>query len=130
MARRVVCAAAFEVELAPITWKRTSKVRGRSLTPKKQRAYQKALAWLVLSQRPRGWPLDVKYRERLEVHRARELGDVDRYENNVLDALTGVLWNDDRQVRSSSTDVFETPELPGLVLSVEAYVVESVFKRA
>ena len=45
------------------------------------------------------WPTDVRYAVRIDLPgRTKPKGDVDNYAKGVLDALTGVLWKNDKQV--------------------------------
>lgn len=87
----------------PATWQRTTSYQGRRITPKGQREAKRLIAWHALAARPPGWPLDESYE--LSVigwWPDRRVGDVDRLVNLHLDALEGVMWKTDRQVRELS----------------------------
>ena len=75
-----------------------------SYTPTKSGDYEKHVGMLALAARTRAakWPgLDRKTRIGLtvRVYRSREQGDLDNFIKSAKDALNGVLWADDWQVR-------------------------------
>lgn len=76
----------------------------RSYTPTKSADYEKHVGMLALAARTRvaKWPgLDREVRIGLSVrvYRSREQGDLDNFIKSAKDALNGVLWADDWQVR-------------------------------
>lgn len=94
---------AFIVEGRPVTWQRTREYQGRRITDAKQREAKKRLGFLALRARPTGWPLDALYSiDVLGVWPDRKLGDADRLTSLVMDALEGVAYVKDRQVRRQS----------------------------
>lgn len=92
---------AFVVPGPPLTWKRTNKWQGRSLTPTEQRDYQRHIANCAWLARPAEWPLDRKYRLTVTVYRVSDQGDWDNYGKNVSDACEGVLWSNDRRIKDA-----------------------------
>lgn len=112
----------FTVSGAPVTWKRTNRVDGRSLTPKGQRAYQNAIAMRGRAARPSTWPLDARYRLVVTAYRASDQGDWDNYGKNVSDALEGVLWSNDRRVKDGRCVLEIDRERPRLEVVVEVMV--------
>lgn len=93
--------ARFIVEGQPPTWKRTNLYRGRHITPKHQREYQKLV--LECWQRSRDgappWPLEKRYSLTVSlVPKDRRRADLDNYVKNFCDSLNGHAWNDDSQI--------------------------------
>ena len=93
-------ALVFTLAHEPRTWKRTANVNGRRrVTPAGQEEHQQALGWAATARRPRRWPLDARYAVLIDVYLSRRTtSDLDNYAKNVLDALEGVAWSNDRQV--------------------------------
>lgn len=89
----------FTVRGHPVTWKRTNSFNGRRITPKAQREYQKLVALVALSARPRRWPLDARYSVDLVIYAAsKHRADVDNLIKQVGDSCNGVIWEDDSQI--------------------------------
>lgn len=97
----MICA--YTVPGRPATWQRTVAHKGRRLTEKAQREIKRAIGMRALAQRPSGWPLDAEYAIAVSgFWPDLRFGDVDRLTSLHMDALEGVLWKTDRQVRSQS----------------------------
>lgn len=95
----------FTVPGRPITWKRTTSVRtpsGKVKRPNRaeMKVAKEAIGWRALATRPAGWPLERRYVLDIWIHLRNHSGegDVDRYENLVMDALQGIAYRNDRQV--------------------------------
>lgn len=85
----------------PVTWARTNIVRGRPVTDAAQRRAKTAHA-LMASATLRGkpWPQDGTFAIGVVGYWPDgRLGDLDRLVSLPMDALQGVLWKTDRQVR-------------------------------
>jgi Holliday junction resolvase RusA-like endonuclease len=94
-----VTAYTWTVEGRCVPWQRTTSHAGRRLTPRAQRAYQRHVRATVAACTPLSWPRDMWYAVELVVYEpdARRR-DLDNQAKTVVDALTGVLWDDDSQV--------------------------------
>jgi Holliday junction resolvase RusA-like endonuclease len=90
----------FVVSGPVVPWKRTTLYRGKRLTPKRQREYQRRVKGEAYGARIRQeWPMNARYVLRIDVHEhdARKR-DLDNCLKTISDALNGVLWDDDYQV--------------------------------
>lgn len=118
----------FEIPIRPQTWKRVNIVRTKkgvhAMKAKGDKDYQRAVGLYALKARQSvpTWPLDARYGLVAWVTAStRATGDVDNYGKAVMDALNGVLWDDDRQVRSLHVILTE-PGTPGLRLHVDVQI--------
>lgn len=101
-------ALVFTVLGSPLPWQRTKEYRGKHLTPKGQRTYQKRvkqaadLAW-KLSRNRAHWPTDARYEVVVVAHwpdaHAR---DIDNALKQALDSIQGVLFRNDCMVDHAS----------------------------
>lgn len=74
---------------------------GRWYTPPKTREYMKRVAQVALVYRPPNWKKDRVYKvEMLVTFPDNRRRDLDNVVKGILDALNGVLWNDDASVVS------------------------------
>lgn len=95
----------IEIPGPPQTWKRTTTSRGVRVTPKAMRDYQRLIGWhasRAIWCRLGSWPKTARYSVRIEVVPARRQGrrtgaDLDNYAKQI-DALNGLVWDDDSQV--------------------------------
>lgn len=94
----------FHFKVSPLSWKRTNQWRGRKLTDKKMREYQKHLK-LIARMQYKGEPLDraLSISAVFGFQRPKKpkwgypmMGDVDNYLKNICDSLEGVVWVNDR----------------------------------
>lgn len=99
---------AYVVPGRPVTWARSAVVAGRTLTPAAQRkakAAHRAHA-LATGITRRYWPLEGAFAVTVRSYYATAVvGDVDRAAGIALDALEGVAYHADRQVRSLVSEV-------------------------
>lgn len=95
----VLTTVEYWIEGTPVTWKRTALYRGRRITHAGQRQAQREHQLAALAARPRGWRLDGDMVVWIDLHvtTARRF-DIDNAAKLILDALTGVVWDDDSQV--------------------------------
>ena len=77
-----------------------ARVTSRGTFMQKQyRAYMERARLVALSQRPRGWAADGRYSVHVVVLEPdRRSRDLDNAAKGCLDAMRGVLWDDDRQI--------------------------------
>ncbi len=115
----------FDIPIRPQTWKRVNMVmttKGpRGVKAKADKSYQQTIALHGLKARQSAptWPLDARYGLIVWVTLSTwGNGDCDNYGKAVMDALSRVLWNDDRQIRSLHVILTE-PGTPGLRLHVD-----------
>lgn len=91
-------AVEFPVPGRPVPWqRRESAGGGRSWTPQRTREYEERVGLLgrAAGLTPRSGPVAVE----IDVYVSDgRVGDVDNYAKAVLDGLTGVAYEDDRQV--------------------------------
>lgn len=106
-----------------MTWQRTGVHGGKRLTQKQQKAAKQHIAWHAVAARPRGrWPMDAVYAvEVLGYWPDRRFGDVDRLMNLVMDALQGVTYRSDRQVRAQTSTMLLDRERPRTEVLVVPY---------
>lgn len=83
-------------------WHRT--VKGRILVSAEARMYPKSVALSALMQRIQVVPSPHDIRVDIVWWRARKSGDVDKRGAILLDALQGVAFDDDKQIRSYSIE--------------------------
>ena len=101
----------------------------RSYTPTKSADYEKHVGMLALAARTRvaKWPgLDRKTRIGLtvRVYRSREQGDLDNFIKSAKDALNGVLWADDWQVRRLDSCLVEECEKGRERLEIDVWTLD------
>lgn len=113
----------FTVPGRPVTWQRSGVHEGKRLTQKEQREAKKNIAWAATMQRPKGrWPMDVVYAiEVIGYWPDRRFGDVDRLVSIVMDALQGVAYKEDRQVRVQTSSMLLDRENPRTEVLVVPY---------
>lgn len=92
----------FQFPGEPVAWQRSGWNGKTAYLPKKSRDFQTRLGWACKACYPGLKPLPDLFSLRLRFLYAQLKGedrDIDNLEKNVLDALIGVLWDDDCQVR-------------------------------
>lgn len=82
----------------------TGATKTRSFTPDKSASYEQHVGILALAARTKakqwlGLDRCVRIGLSVRVYRSREQGDLDNFIKSAKDALNGVLWADDWQVR-------------------------------
>ena len=104
--QRMTQAFTFTLSGPPRPWQRAARGNGRTFTAPETAAYQRALAYACLAVLPRGWPLDATYSVSIvATPKDGRCGDWDNYAKQVCDALNGIAWNDDRQVKRGTVEV-------------------------
>lgn len=78
--------------------------KASSFTPAKTKAYERHIATIATAARShhRQWPANTReprFGLSVRVYRSTERGDLDNFIKSAKDALNGVLWADDWQVR-------------------------------
>lgn len=113
----------FVIEGRPMTWKRPGVHEGERLTQKQQKAAKQWIGWHALRSRPRGrWPMQAVYAiEVIGYWPDRRFGDVDRLMNLVMDALEGIVYRSDRQVRAQTSSMLLDRERPRTEVLVVPY---------
>ncbi len=125
----------FVVYGPPVPKARARVVKGRAYTPKRTRAYEKLVTTMamvaeyrysnhvmggrVAGARKDPWPKDAKYSVSILVYRKAMRGDADNFAKSIMDALNGIIWNDDRQVQKMVVEMFTNRLRPRVEVSVE-----------
>lgn len=114
----------FTVNGPPKPWQRRLATKsGRAVKPEATRRYQRYVgyaAFVVRHACAPQWPLDARYC--LTVHAYfgdKRVRDIDNVSKNVMDALNGVLWDDDSQVDKLVVERHLDREEPRAVVAVE-----------
>lgn len=115
---------AFVVDGAPVPYKRVQRGHGRAWVPARMRAYMDQVAEdasvALASDGVVDWPVDGAYRvEVVSYMPTRRAIDVDNLGKIVLDALNGVLWRDDSQVRRLEIEKRYDRKHPRAVVRIE-----------
>ncbi len=98
------------IVLGPPVPKERPRVSGRGRTPDRTRAYERHVGICALAARQalrETWPVDgCLYAIELRIFEApRQRGDVDNYLKSILDGCQGVLYGNDRRIKSASVTV-------------------------
>ena len=93
-------------------------VRGRRVLSREGRAFKQAAATIAYAAGFRPVEHDVSVTVR--VYRPAKRGDLDGKLKAVLDSLTGVAWNDDRQVTHIEAFRFEDKADPRVEIEIKA----------
>lgn len=90
----------FTVPGPPVPFQRTGGGATRArFTPPRSRAYRSAVAWAARAALPSQWSRASACSVTVVAFMPdRKVRDVDNFGKNVLDACTGVVWDDDAQV--------------------------------
>jgi Holliday junction resolvase RusA-like endonuclease len=107
----------FTVHGKPVPYERVASARnGKKYVPPDSSRYRKLVAWVALEARQRAsaWPPPCATAFAVVLHVYRmppkgkaKRGDADNYAKNALDALSGVLFEDDRQVRRLVVEILD-----------------------
>lgn len=89
-----------------MTWQRTVAYQGKRLTEKEYKRAKEHVGMRALAALPKDWPTDKAYAlEVLGFWPDRRFGDSDRLVSLVMDALEGIAYKYDRQVRVQTSSV-------------------------
>lgn len=115
---------AFTVHGEPVP---CGRPRARIVTPRgkapfihmhpdaKSEAYEKLVSEVACPARPAGWRLDwAAYDLRVRVYQRERRGDGDNFAKAVADGCAGVLWENDRRIRSWRIDILDDLDRPRL----------------
>ncbi len=83
--------------------------------------YEKHISIIALAARQRtpGWEIDhYSYSLTIRVYRDKATGDLDNFIKSV-DALNGIVWEDDRVLRKINAEMFDGDPNPRLEIEVE-----------
>lgn len=112
----------FTIEGRPVTWQRTGEHEGRRLTEQGQREAKKRIAWQALATKPNPWPMDAVYAiEVVGYWPDQRFGDADRLASLVMDALEGLAYKADRQVRVQTSTMLLDKARPRTEVTVAPY---------
>jgi Holliday junction resolvase RusA-like endonuclease len=102
----------YTVPGRPVTWKRDNFYRGRFITDKSNRQAKAAhQLHAVIAKGGQPWDLNGAFSvDVAATYTTAVVGDVDRLLTLVLDALQGVAFTTDRQVRKASASISTGPE--------------------
>jgi Holliday junction resolvase RusA-like endonuclease len=105
-----------------VPWMRAQGSGRRRFTHPTRVAYAERVAWLARAARPASWPGDARYNIQMwGRHVNRQRIDIDNVCKGQMDALNGILWNDDSQV-----DEIHAYRLPPCKLTAGLHVVVTV----
>lgn len=115
----------------PSSWERATPIaRGRAISSKGYREAKALHASHALRARQLlRWALDAQGRYAVDVqawYPDGRHGDIDRVQSLTLDALQGVVYADDRQVKRTTATVGTDREAPRTVVTVRALSAEEV----
>jgi Holliday junction resolvase RusA-like endonuclease len=123
----------YTVPGRPVTWQRTNIVQGRPTTDKAQRIAKKAHAMYALAAMGRDratWSQDGAFEVEVVGYWPDAIvGDADRLVGLAMDALQGLAYTTDRQVRDQSGRVRIDRENPRVEVVVRRLAVDPVQKR-
>jgi Holliday junction resolvase RusA-like endonuclease len=107
----------FTVQGKPVPYERVASAKsGKKYTPPASIRYRKLVAWVALEARQKheAWPPPcatafavLVYVYRPPTKGKRRAGDIDNYAKQTLDALNGVLFDDDSQVRRIGVTILD-----------------------
>lgn len=114
----------FTVNGPPVPKARARVVHGpdgtEAFTPTKTREYEKHVARVAAAHLlGKAWPLDRAYSVSMTVYRAAARGDWDNYAKAICDALNGIVYADDRQVRRAEVLIVDRDPKPRVVVEIE-----------
>lgn len=95
-------------------------VNGRRILSARGRAYKDEAGWIAKASGARPFTGDV--RVQIDVYRPRRAGDLDGSLKVVLDSVTRILYEDDRQVVEIHARRFEDKRNPRVEIRVESAV--------
>ncbi len=93
-------------------------VRGRKILSSKGRKYKEAAAKLVRAAIGRRSPMTGKLAVTMTIYRPRKAGDIDNLFKAPFDAVKGIAWGDDGQVRKLTAVLDDDKFNPRLEMSV------------
>lgn len=127
----------FEILGIPVAKARPRIGRGRAYTPRKTKDHEQLLSWEILSQFKKQWedgPLSVALwveivfylptpkKKKYDYPQTRP--DLDNYVKTVMDAMNGIVYEDDSQVvKIVAEKVFTTPAYgpPRTIIKIGVY---------
>ena len=81
--------------------------------------FREHAGWLAKAQRPGEDLIVGEVRLTIHVYRPRRVGDLDNYAKVVLDALNGIVWEDDKQIVELHMYRYEDKANPRLEILIE-----------
>ena len=95
----------FEIPIDVIPQQRPRVYGKVAVDPPKCKAFKKELAMLVKSFQRESALLEGELKVEIHIYRkfkvtSKRYGDIDNLVKGILDAMTGVLWQDDKQISS------------------------------
>jgi Holliday junction resolvase RusA-like endonuclease len=104
----------------PVAWQRVTRGRdGVARVPQKTRAAKEAIGWEVRRKYPGVEPLSGDVMVMLHFNTDSTSKDLDNLSKLVMDALTGIIWIDDRQVTSLCAYLARKRGKPRTVITVQ-----------
>lgn len=98
-------------------------VRGRKILSSKGRQYREDAARIARDAGTR--PLSGKVQVTLTIYRPRRAGDIDNLFKAPFDAMKGIAWGDDAQVKKLTAVLDDDKHNPRLEFAVEPYAEEA-----
>lgn len=112
---------AFRVAGSPVAWN-NALVRprqGRPFLTDRAREWKKAVATYATAARPREWSLNGLFAVEIHSTFSRSNADADGPLKLIIDALQGVAYDNDRQVRKYSGSKSVNPAAPHVVITIQ-----------
>lgn len=97
-------------------WHRT--VNGRPILSREARLYTKAVELSALCQKVQKIPAPIQIAVSIVWYRERKSGDVDKRGAVLLDALQGICYDNDSQIKRYTIERFEDKENPRMEIEI------------
>lgn len=99
-------------------------VKGRMIKSEKARLYQNDIKNRFKIETFADCAIELK----IDLYRPKKMGDLDNYLKVTIDSLKGICFNDDKQVRKITAEMFDDKDYPRCEVLIQEYV--SKWQRA
>lgn len=109
----------------PYPYPKTSHVTGKVYTPDWYKAYKNEIGYIVREDFhcdvfPPIFAVELRFNLKTPKYTSKNAGDVDNLAKGVLDALTGIVWDDDGKI--TQLVVSKYPSLnPGIYIYIQGF---------
>jgi len=93
-------------------------VKGRMVKSSEARSYQKDIADRFKVETFADCAIELK----IDLYRPKKMGDLDNYLKVTIDSLKGICFNDDKQVRKITAEMFDDKDNPRCEVLIQEYV--------